>query len=143
MRVVPASLLGLGGCAVADPTLRPRRPYTSWRRHWCRPRWSPWVTPKDMANASKSRRFHGFRLFRCPKSSVFVIEPENLAKSPGFLMRLPCSKRGVIYLVEGGDSTTKRYLHLGQPIFLPIRLASLTGTSASQLGQGCLNGLFR
>src|SRR5207249_12117804 len=37
-----------------------------------------------------------------------------------------------------GSSTTKRYLHLGQSTFLPIRLPSLIGTKASQLGHCCL-----
>src|SRR5260370_15913821 len=37
-----------------------------------------------------------------------------------------------------GDSTTKRYLHLGQSILRPIRLLSLIGTCASQLGHCCL-----
>src|SRR5262249_19287449 len=33
---------------------------------------------------------------------------------------------------------TKRYLHLGQSIFLPISCGSRTGTMASQLGHICL-----
>src|SRR3954469_21754176 len=37
-----------------------------------------------------------------------------------------------------GSSTTKRYLHLGQSIFLPIRPESRIGTIASQLGHCCL-----
>src|SRR4051812_10689380 len=37
-----------------------------------------------------------------------------------------------------GSSTTKRYLHLGQSIFLPISCGSRTGTIASQLGHICL-----
>src|SRR5258708_2919519 len=37
-----------------------------------------------------------------------------------------------------GSSTTKRYLHFGQSIFLPISLGSRTGTIASQLGHCCL-----
>src|SRR5262249_44359572 len=37
-----------------------------------------------------------------------------------------------------GFSTTKRYLHFGQSIFLPIRLGSRIGTIASQLGHCCL-----
>src|SRR5207237_295246 len=37
-----------------------------------------------------------------------------------------------------GSSTTKRYLHLGQSIFLPMRLGSLTSTPASHEGQGVL-----
>src|SRR5437764_11670132 len=37
-----------------------------------------------------------------------------------------------------GSSTTKRYLHFGQSIFLPMRFGSRTGTDASQLGQATL-----
>src|SRR3712207_2512714 len=38
----------------------------------------------------------------------------------------------------GGGSTTKRYLHLGQSIFLPTKPGSRMGTIASQLGHCCL-----
>src|SRR5712692_296053 len=41
-----------------------------------------------------------------------------------------------------GSSTTKRYLHLGQSIFLPIKLSSLIVTIASQLGHCCLKLIF-
>src|SRR5205823_4446874 len=40
-----------------------------------------------------------------------------------------------------GFSTTKRYLHLGHSIFLPIWAASRMGTRVSQLGHGCLKGI--
>src|SRR5271163_729956 len=37
-----------------------------------------------------------------------------------------------------GFGTVKRYLHLGQSILRPMRLAPFTSTSASQLGHGVL-----
>src|SRR5262245_3652828 len=43
---------------------------------------------------------------------------------------------------DPGSSITKRYLHFGQSIFLPMRLALLIGTSISQLGQGCLKAAW-
>src|SRR5581483_9197575 len=55
--------------------------------------------------------------------------------SPFFL---PFSSSSSSPAPASGSSTTNRYLHFGQSIFLPIRPMSLTGTIASQLGHCCL-----
>src|SRR5438445_6443906 len=66
--------------------------------------------------------------------------------APGLAFESPLARASGLLLLSvsplsasPGSSTTKRYLHFGQSTFLPMRLLSLIGTCASQLGQGTLN----
>src|SRR6478672_8544998 len=52
---------------------------------------------------------------------------------------LPLTTAAVSSSRSAGASTTNRYLHLGQSIFLPTREAFLMVTIASQLGHWTLN----
>src|SRR5215213_10212705 len=52
---------------------------------------------------------------------------------------LPRTTAAVSSSRSAGASTTNRYLHLGQSIFLPTREAFLMVTIASQLGHWTLN----
>src|SRR5579884_4273388 len=54
------------------------------------------------------------------------------------LEAMPSSTSSSSSRSRAGSRTTKRYLHLGHSIFLPIWLASRMVTGASQLGQSCL-----
>src|SRR5262245_55772386 len=121
-----------------------KKPPTASRTRATRPRPMPRIStvePPDFfflgssSSSSSRRRGPGLGLpgAALPLVGFLVV---TLAGAPGlaFLAGLSSSSSPPL-----GSSTTKRYLHLGQSIFLPISWGLRIGTIASQLGHSCLN----